>query len=176
MSETPSKALQDAQAQFLARWGDMGPAWGVSRTLSQIHALLMIASEPRNTDQVMDDLGISRGSAHTNLHELCDWGLARRVRIAGDRKDYYEAEKDVWRVVQLLARQRRRREVEPTIDALDACLEQTRGLRGKDARAFRAQLEELRRFAGLGDRMLAKVERQRATGILGWITRFLAGA
>ncbi len=173
MAGPSPQALDDAQALFLERWGDMGPAWGVSRTLSQIHALLMISPEPLNTDQVMEGLDISRGSAHTNLRELCDWGLVRRVRLPGDRKDYYEAEKDVWRVTQLLARQRRRREVEPTIEALDACLEQTKGLRGAEAKAFRGQLEELRRFAGLGESVLRKVESQHASRILSWIARFL---
>jgi DNA-binding transcriptional regulator GbsR (MarR family) len=171
----PPKALREAQAQFLAAWGALGPAWGVNRTMSRIHALLMVSPEPRNTDQVMEALQVSRGNAHGNIQELCAWGLLRKVGLPGDRKDYYEAEKDVWRVVQRIARVRRQKEVEPVLHTLDRCLERTRGLRDPASRAFRAQIEELRRFAGLGDRVLERVGRERSGFVLPWILRFLGG-
>ena len=173
MADVTPKALRAAQDLFLERWGAMGPAWGVSRTLSQIHALLMVSPAPRTTDEIMDALQISRGSAHGNLQELVAWGLVRRVKPTGARKDHYEAEKDVWKVVQAIARQRRRKEVDPVIRALDDCLDRTKGLRGAEAKAFRRQILELRRFAGLGDEVLGKVERMRAGGLLAWIGRFL---
>jgi DNA-binding transcriptional regulator GbsR (MarR family) len=174
-SKPPPKALREARDAFLAQWGALGPDWGVSRTMSQIHALLMVSREPLNTDQVMAALDISRGNAHGNIKELCAWGLLRKVARRGDRKDYYEAEKDVWRVVQLIARERKRKELEPVLLALDDCLERTRGLRDADSRAFRAQLKELQRFAQLGDRVLERVGRQRSGRILPWILRFLGG-
>ena len=171
-TRTP-KALAEAKAEFLARWGEFGPAWGVSRTMSQIHALLMVSPEPLSTDQIMSALDVSRGSAHGNLKELVEWGLVRRRKLPGGRKDYYEAEKDVWRVVQLIARQRRRKEVEPVLDVLDDCLDRTQGLKTAEAKAFRGQLAELRRFAGLGDKVLEKTSRLRSPSLLKWIARFL---
>ena len=66
------KRLATARAEFLAQWGALGPAWGVSRTMSQVHALLMVSPEPQNTDEVMEALRISRGNAHANIKELCD--------------------------------------------------------------------------------------------------------
>ena len=168
-----SKSLEEAKAEFLERWGEFGPAWGVSRTMSQIHALLMVSSKPLNTDEIMAALDISRGSAHGNLKELADWGLVRRRKLQGGRKDYYEAEKDVWRVVQRIARQRRRKEVEPVLDVLDDCLDRTRGLKTAEAKAFRHQLAELRRFARLGDQVLEKTGRLRSPSLLEWIARFL---
>lgn len=171
-TRTP-KILRDARAEFLDRWGELGPAWGVNRTMSRIHALLMVAPEPLNTDEIMAALDVSRGNAHGNVKELCAWGLLRRVRRPGDRKDYYEAEKDVWRVIQLIARQRRRKEVEPVLDALEGSLARTKGLKSAEAKAFRKQLLELHRFAKLGDRVLAKTERMASPGLLRWVTRFL---
>jgi len=169
----PPPALLEAQAAFLAAWGALGPAWGVNRTMSQIHALLMVAPEPMNTDQVMEALGVSRGNAHGNIQELCAWGLLRKVTLKGDRKDYYEAEKDVWRVVQRIARVRKQRELDPVLETLEACIEKTRGLRDAGSRAFRKQLGELQRFARLGDRVLERVGRERSGLILTWIRRFL---
>ena len=171
--KTRVPSLEDAKAAFLSEWGALGPSWGVSRTMSQIHALLMIAPDPLTTDDVMAALQISRGSAHTNIRELCDWGLLRRAKRPGDRKDYYEAEKDVWKVVQAIVRSRKRREVEPVLDTLARCLDDTKGLRSAEAQAFRTQLVELQRFARLGDRVMAKVERGASSRILSWVTRFL---
>jgi DNA-binding transcriptional regulator GbsR (MarR family) len=165
--------LEDAKAAFLAEWAALGPAWGVSRTMSQIHALLMVEPESVTTDDVMAALEISRGNAHANIKELCDWGLLRKVKRPGDRKDYYEAEKDVWKVVQSIVRARKRKELEPVLDTLDRCLADTKGLRGADARAFRSQLEELQRFARLGESVMAKVERGASSRMLSWVTRFL---
>ena len=72
-------ALDEAKEDFITQWGAMGSAWGVNRTLAQIHALLIVSSEPMTTDQVMEELQISRGNAHTNLRELVDWGLLRSL-------------------------------------------------------------------------------------------------
>jgi len=141
--------------------------------MSQIHALLMVSPEPLDTDEIMAALDVSRGSAHGNLKELMAWGLVRRRRLPGSRRDHYEAEKDVWRVVQRIARQRRRKEVEPVLDVLADCLDRTKGLRTTEARAFRRQLSELLRFARLGDRILAKGSRLRSASLLTWATRFL---
>ena len=64
----------------------------------------------------MEELEISRGNAHGNLKELVTWGLVRPVRIKGERKEHFEAEKDVWVVVQCIARARKRKELEPVLD------------------------------------------------------------
>ena len=169
------KALREAQAAFLSAWGALGPAWGVNRTMSQIHALLMVSPEALNTDEVMDSLEVSRGNAHGNIKELCAWGLVRKVTRPGDRKDYYEAEKDVWRVVQRIARERKRKELEPVLQTLEDCLARTRGLKDPATRAFRKQLGELQKFSRLGDRVLARVGREHSGIILPWILRFLGG-
>lgn len=173
MAARPADALADARRAFLARWGELGPAWGVNRTMSQIHALLMVSADAQTTDDVMAALGISRGNAHGNLQALCAWGLCRRVRRPGDRRDWYEAEKDVWRVIQCIARERKRQEIEPALATLDDCLATTRGLAGAEAQAFRRQLAELRRMAGTVDDALAALARRPPRRVLPWLLRML---
>ena len=168
-----ANALSKAKQEFLAQWGALGPSWGVSRTMSQIHALLMVSAEPQNTDEIMQELRISRGSAHGNLQELCRWGLLRRVVRPGDRKEYFEAEKDVWRALQCIIRERKRKELEPVLAALESCLDQTRGLRGRDAEAFRGQLGELKRLAELADGVMERVGSGKSAVVLPWILKFL---
>jgi hypothetical protein len=86
--------LKATRDEFVAQWGAMGSQWGINRTMAQIHALLMIALEPMSTDDVMAELLISRGNAHTNLKELVAWGLVRIVVKKGERREFFEAEKD----------------------------------------------------------------------------------
>lgn len=110
--------LTGAQDRFVQAWGQMGPAWGISRTMAEVHALLYIAGRPMNTDEVMDRLRISRGNASMSLRSLVEWAVVSRVHKRGDRKEYFEAEQDVWTMARAILRERLRRELHPTLAAL----------------------------------------------------------
>jgi DNA-binding transcriptional regulator GbsR (MarR family) len=152
----------------------MGSAWGINRTMAQIHALLMTSDQALTTDEVMEDLKISRGNAHQNLRELVGWGLVRSVIRKGERKEYFEAEKDVWRMFCIVARERKRREIEPALKALRACEEQTRNLRGEKAAAFNKQIKALSDFVGQADTTLDRISRFEGNSILPMIMKMLA--
>lgn len=126
-----------------------------------------------NTDEIMEELGVSRGNAHSNLKELLTWGLLKSVKFPGDRKEYFEAEKDVWRVVQLITRERKRKELQPVLDTLEGCLEKTKGLKDVESKAFRKQLQELQKFADLADRVMERLASRKSGIILPWILKFL---
>jgi len=119
----PETGLQGATTLFIRRWGEMAAGWGISRTMAEIHALLYLAPEPLCMDDVMDRLEVSRGSASTNLRELVNWGLIRRVHHRGDRKEYFDAEKDVWAMFETITRERKRRELQPIVETIERCLE-----------------------------------------------------
>ena len=142
--------------------------------MSQIHALLMIQDEPMNTDEIMAELGASRGNAHANLKELLTCGLLKSIKIPGDRKDYFVAEKDVWRVVQLITRERKRKELQPVLDTLEDCVERTKGLKDAESKAFRKQIKELQKMADLADRVMERIASRKAGIILPWILKFLS--
>lgn len=174
MSEKPlPEGLLEARAEMLRVWADLGPAWGVNRTMSQIHALLMLTHDPMNTDDVMGELGISRGNAHKNITELLRWGLLRRVDVESDLKTYFEGEKDVWKVIQIITKERKRKELEPVLEVLDDCLERTRGLRDVNSKAFRKQVTELKQFADLADGVMDRVSRKRSGMIMSWALKLL---
>lgn len=101
----------------------MASAWGINKTMAQIHALLYAETEPLDTDAIMDQLDISRGNANMNLRNLLQWQLVHKVHFKGKRKDYYTAEKDVWSIVSTIIRERQQREVAPIRENLNDCLE-----------------------------------------------------
>lgn len=114
--------LERAQDQFILEWGRMSSSWGINRTMAQIHALLFVAGRPLEVNEIMGRLHISRGNASMNLRELMEWGLARRFRRPGDRKDTYISETDAWQMFGRVVRERKRREIDPTADAIRECL------------------------------------------------------
>jgi len=149
--------LKTSRDEFIAQWGALGTQWGINRTMAQIHALLMTSSHAMCTDGVMEELSVSRGNAHSNLKELVAWGLLRMIVIKGDRRDFYEAEKDVWEIFRIVARERKRREIEPALALLNRCAEETQDLKGDDAEAFNKQVRELKDFVGFASNISDRV-------------------
>jgi DNA-binding transcriptional regulator GbsR (MarR family) len=149
--------LRDAREDFVSQWGAIGSTWGVNRTMAQIHALLMTSPQPLSTDEIMEELRISRGNANTNLRDLVGWGLIRTVLRKGERKEYFEAEKEVWKIFCTVARERKRREISPAMEVLQRCAEKTKGLKGTDAQDFHKQMNALLEFLRLSERVLEAV-------------------
>ncbi|HPQ58937.1 MAG: helix-turn-helix domain-containing protein [Flavobacteriales bacterium] len=149
--------LPEARRKFIEAWGAFGSAWGISRTMAQVHALLLLATEPLSTDDVMEQLNISRGNANMNLRALIDWGLVSKVLKPGDRKDHFEAEKDVWRIATQITRERKKRELEPMVKLLSE-LERTEGA-SNDAKAFRKVTGDLKDLTSRIDAVLERTTR-----------------
>ncbi len=166
-------ALTAARDEFVAQWGAMGSAWGINRTMAQIHALLITTPGAMTTDEIMDDLKVSRGNAHGNLRELVSWGLVRSVIRKGERKEYFEAEKDVWKMFCIVMRERSRRELRPAMTVLRDCAARTRSLKGPAAAAFNEQIKGLSDFLNLADSVIAKVSASEQSRMVPWALRFL---
>ncbi|MDX1684894.1 MAG: ArsR family transcriptional regulator [Saprospiraceae bacterium] len=152
---------QEASASFIEAWGKMGSNWGVSRTMAQIHALLLISPEPLSTEDIMDALKVSRGSTSMNLRALLDWNLIHKELKAGDRREYFAAEKDIWTVFKNVIKQRKKKELEPMIQVLRE-LSQTED---DDYRTdeFKRVVEEIRLFSEKADKTLSTVTESKAS-------------
>jgi HTH-type transcriptional regulator, glycine betaine synthesis regulator len=124
-STSIDKTLRESRERFIALWGQMAANWGIPRTMAEVHALLFIADEPMNTDDVMQTLGISRGNASMTLKALQEWGIISRVHIRGDRKEYFQAEQDIWKLFRTILRERKKREIDPLLEALRDCRDLT---------------------------------------------------
>ena len=105
---------------FVSHFGEMGSRWGMTRTVGQIYALLMITEKPLNADEIVDSLSISRSNASMGLKELQSWRLIKPVHFQGDRKEYYETPDDIWEVGRIIFEERQKRELEPTLTMLRA--------------------------------------------------------
>ena len=110
--------LSQIEQRFVLHWGEMGTQWGISRTVAQIHALLLISPEPLPAEEIARTLGVARSNASTSLRELTGWRIVRVVHRFGDRRDHYEALKDPWELFRVVVEERKRREIDPTLAML----------------------------------------------------------
>jgi len=120
MSDTP--ALPYLNREFINHFGEMGSRWGINRTVGQIYALLFVSQRALNADEIGDALGFSRSNVSMGLKELQAWRLVRLRHHPGDRREYFEAPEDVWEIFRVLATERRRREIDPTLSMLRSAL------------------------------------------------------
>ncbi len=137
--------VHEGKQKFIESWGKMASDWGINRTMAQVHALLLIAPEPLTADQVMEDLNISRGNANMNIRALMDWGLVHKQLRAGERKEYFFAEKDMWTVVRQIIINRKKRELEPMLKVLDEVVGVEENC--PESESFCAVVRDIRKFS-----------------------------
>ncbi len=139
--------LAEAKQQFIQNWGVLGSQWGINRTMAQIHALLLVSSEPLSADEIMNQLKISRGNANMNVRDLMDWGIVEKILKPGERKEFFVAEKDIWTVAMRIVKERKRREVEPILNALNQLKEVDAEKNDREAQEFVSVINDIQKFA-----------------------------
>ncbi|MBV1694011.1 MAG: MarR family transcriptional regulator [Hyphomicrobiales bacterium] len=144
-------ALPPAVRRFVLHWGEMGQAWGVNRSIGQVHALLYLSERPMTAEAIADTLAIARSNVSTSIRELQGWGLVRRVHVMGDRRDHFEAEADVWELVRRIAEGRKAREFDPAVEMLATCKREADGDAALSP-VVRRRIDEMVEFTSLVDR------------------------
>ena len=146
--------LPEARQQFISSWGAFGTHWGINRTMAQIHALLLVSPDPLTQDDIMEELNISRGNTNMNIRELINWGLVERVILPGERKEFFTAEKDIWKVVKQIIKERKKRELEPMMQLLDKLEDVEGDKKDKKVKTFVDTVSSIKRLGLQADRTL----------------------
>jgi DNA-binding transcriptional regulator GbsR (MarR family) len=157
MTEIRHPELDPVTQKFILHWGEMGYRWGINRTVAQIHALLILAERPLRADEIAATLGIARSNASNSLWELQNWGIVRLLHLPGDRRDHFESMKDVFEMFRVVARERKKREVDPTVLMLRECIADISKQKSAD-RHVHARLKELLDFFELGTTAYGQLE------------------
>lgn len=147
--------ISENARRFIETWGTMGVLWGINRSMARAHALILVSDEPVDLDTVSVELKISRGNASMCLKELRNWGVIKRHHMAGDRRDFYIAEADTWTMGFRIASERKRREFDPALFALQRLLsDNTEGF-SKETLARLSELEQtITTLDGIATRIL----------------------
>jgi DNA-binding transcriptional regulator GbsR (MarR family) len=110
--------IEEAKMEFVQSWGSLGSAWGIPRSMAQIHALLLASSHQLSAEDIMESIQLSRGNVNINLRELMNWKLINKQSKIGERKEFFAANHDIWLMAKNIVQERKRRELQPVQDLL----------------------------------------------------------
>ena len=148
--------FEEARRKYIQTWGALGSQWGINKTMAQIHALLMISTEVLSIEEIMEELQISRGNASMNIRALIDWGIVFKESKAGERKEFFSAEKDLDKLAVTIARERSKREIKPALRILKE-VSSIKTNSSKAEKQFTEQTKNLYDFVLKADNVLDKV-------------------
>jgi DNA-binding transcriptional regulator GbsR (MarR family) len=140
MSER-SLSVQEAEDRFILHWGEMAQAWGINKTMGQVHGLLFVTGREWCAEEIMERLQISRGNVSVTLRNLIDWGLVRRFHKPGERREYFVSINDINTIFKIILAERKRREFDPTLREVEALVRDVRD--DAEGEAFRNRLADL---------------------------------
>ena len=153
--------------------------WGYSRAMGGLYAALYLSPDPISLDDLVPIVGVTKGSISTNIRALEQLGMVHRHLRTGDRKDYYEADTDFWKIVKTVLERRQKPEFDKALDGVSSTLRQVRSHArsqpGSDlARFYERRLETMERFFHTLDGIVAallQLERLRADGLKSLLPR-----
>lgn len=139
--------LAEGKLKFIEAWGKLGSEWGINRTMAQVHALLLISPDALTTEEIMETLSISRGNANMTLRDLIGWGLVEKQHRAGERKEYFFAEKDTWLIARQVAQERKKRELDPVIKILNELAAIKGDEKDTEYKTFKTSVNDINKLA-----------------------------
>lgn len=151
--------LSTVKQQFVLHWGEMGARWGINRTVAQVHALLHVSREPMTAEEIATTLSVARSNVSTSVRELQAWGLVRPVHVLGDRRQHFTSIKDVWEMFRIIVDERKKREIDPTMDLLRQCIGELDKGNGAEGAYTRERLEDLYGFFAAIEAIYSDVRR-----------------
>lgn len=164
--------FKDAKNKFIQTWGALGSQWGINKTMAQIHALLMVTPDSISMEEIMDELQISRGNASMNLRALIDWGIVYKDYKAGERKEYFYAEKDLDEMAVKISKERSKREIKPALKVLKE-VSSLEAATNKDEQHFVKQTGKLYDFVLQADNVLDKITEYKDNWLAQLMIKFL---
>lgn len=138
--------ITPTQQRFILHWGEMGTRWGISRTVAQIHALLYVFERPLNAEEISELLSVARSNVSNSLKELQNWGIVKKAPVMGDKRDHFESLHNVWDMFRIILEQRKKREVDPTLELLEECLTMAKQPESEESELTQKRLADLQDF------------------------------
>ena len=155
------QALWPSEAAVSDVVGRLMEFWGFKRNMGRIWAVLYLSPDPMSAEDLQQALKLSSGAVSMTTNELLRWGVVRKVWVQGERKDFYTAEVQLWRMISRVFNEREKSEIVMAIDVLEEALADVQKLRhtGDPKTRARAELQidrikALLELAKLGKKLL----------------------
>ncbi|MCL9805215.1 ArsR family transcriptional regulator [Flavobacterium amniphilum] len=164
--------FKEAKNKFVQTWGALGSQWGINKTMAQIHALLMVSNEPVSMEDIMEELQISRGNASMNLRALMDWGIVYKEYKAGERREFFTAEKDLDELAVKISKERSKREIKPALKVLKE-VSSLKDANSDEEKHFVDQTTKLYDFVLKADNVLDKITEYKDNWLAQILVKFM---
>lgn len=135
--------------------------WGFKRNMGRVWAILYLSPQPLSARDVRDALQLSSGAVSMTLNELLRWGVVRKVWVRGERRDFFEAETQIWKMISRVFAEREGGEINAAIEqleraraTLDEHLESADASERQRAELHAARINALLHVARLGKQLL----------------------
>ena len=142
-----SASLVNIRNEFVRGTGEISRFWGFSPVMGQIYGLMYLSEGPTTAETLMQELGASKGNVSINLRNLDRWGMVRKSRKPGDRKEYYEVETDFVRIFINMLMERKNRDFDRSLRTVTTCLGALKGAdKTKETAFMRERLLHMEKF------------------------------
>jgi DNA-binding transcriptional regulator GbsR (MarR family) len=161
---TTGEPLREAELLCADAVGDVIEHWGFRKALGRVWTVLYLETAPLPASEIAERLSMSAGAVSTTLAELQRWGVVRRVWRPGERREFFEAETDFWKMISKVVSERERFLAESVKSRLMEAQSLVQGS-GKSAKKahFLERLGRLTAFASVAETVLESfIRSQRA--------------
>lgn len=141
--------------KFIHRWGELCTNWGAHRNQGLVQGLLLVSPDPLDCDQIAKEISLSVSCVKAQLKHLEDWKLVDRVKEGSSRKVKFQAEKNVWRMFQLIVKHRKERELDPMLELLQEICKESDSSR--ESREVQKLANDFYHFSAKADKALDRI-------------------
>src|SRR5215471_5371665 len=139
------ETLEQTRQAFIENLSRISQFWGYPRAMGALYGALYLSPSPLSLDELIPIVGVTKGAISTNIRALEQLGMVHQQVRAGDRKDYYEADTDFWKIARTILERRQKPEFDKALNDVSLTLQQvrSRSRRGADAELAKFYEERL---------------------------------
>jgi HTH-type transcriptional regulator, glycine betaine synthesis regulator len=133
--------------------------WGFKRNMGRMWTVLYLEDHPLTAAELGDRLGLSTGSVSMLLTEMQQWGVIKKTWVVGERREHFEAETSIWKLVQRVLRDRELNWIRTAHEEFQAAGKELSPGRKDDARRklIAERITGLTQLAQVGQHLLESV-------------------
>ena len=158
--------LEMAQDTFIASIGELAKSFGMNQFIAQLYAVLYLSGKPLSLDELVERLKASKGNISLNIRELEKWGAVKNVWVKGSRKDYYEADPDIKKVVANKIKSGIQKRIDQVSDMIEEFKELIHSADGdmteddrKTVKAYHERLKKIEEMKNLASKAMTLAEK-----------------
>jgi DNA-binding transcriptional regulator GbsR (MarR family) len=167
------ETLKDTRQAFIENLSRISEFWGYPRAMGALYGALYLSPTPLSLDDLIPIVGVTKGAISTNVRALEQLGMVHKHVRSGDRKDYYQADIDFWKIAKTILERRQKPEFDKALREVSLTLQDVRsrlhsGTEAELAEFYEERLSAMESFFHTVDgivAMLLQVERLRLEGL-----------